>query len=400
MTGARRGESVDAALDAIARAIKPLGVETIASADAYGRVTAKAVVACRAVPPVAMSAMDGFALRSADTALATVSAPARLAIYPAEVVAGVAATMLEPGSAIRISTGGAIPEGADCVIARERATRDGDWLVVGERCDAGRNVRSAGEDFAPGATVIAAGRPVTPAAIGGMIASGVAALAVRRHPAVALLATGSEFADGAALDSNGPMVRALAHEAGVEIDLIGPVADRVEAIDAALDRAAGHDLILSSGGVSGGDHDLVRAALERRGARIVFHGLPMRPGKPILFAILADGRPFVGLPGNPVAAIVGFRFFVTAVLRAMLGLAPERGEQVDVTVAAREGVTMFLRARLGPQLIGPRTVDIDLDQRSHVLSSVIAADCWLRVDIVGGRRRTVAYPLAASLFAP
>jgi molybdopterin molybdotransferase len=391
--------SVDAALDAIVREVALLGVETVAPADAYGRVTAEPVLARRDVPPFAMSAMDGFVLRSADTRQAAVSAPARLIVERGEIAAGAAGRTLRPGCAIRISTGGAIPDGADCVVARERAALDDDMLVIVEPCDAGRNVRPAGEDFAPGVAVLEAGMPVSPAAIGGMVASGVGALAVRRRPRVALLSTGSEFvAEGAvAVDSNGPMIRALGREAGVDIDLVGPVADRIEAIGAVLDRARDHDLVLSSGGVSGGDYDLVRSALERRGARVVFHGLPMRPGKPILFAILADGRPFIGLPGNPVAAMVGFRFFVTAALRAMLGLAPERGEPVDLAVPVRDGTTLFLRGRIGPQRVGARTVDIGLNQRSHVLSSVIAADCWLRCDLAGGTPRTIAYPLAALL---
>jgi molybdopterin molybdotransferase len=192
------------------------------------------------------------------------------------------------------------------------------------------------------------------------------------------------------VDSNAPMIAACAQAFGLPCDFLGAAADQAEAIDRLLDRASECDILLSTGGVSAGDLDLVRDRLEARGAMVYFHGVRMRPGKPILFARLADGRPYFGLPGNPVAALTGFRFFVVPALRRLLGLPEEKGEPVECTAAPRSDCTLILRGRR----VTPSAVDCDLDQRSHVLSSTLAADCWIKLRENG---EAEAFPLVGRL---
>jgi molybdopterin molybdotransferase len=172
--------------------------------------------------------------------------------------------------------------------------------------------------------------------------------------------------------------------------LHGTIPDTVNGVRAAFDLASEGpaEMILSIGGVSNGRHDLVRLALEQMGAEILFHGLAMRPGKPLLFALLPDGRPFFGLPGNPLAALVGFRFFVAAAARRLMGSAPELGSPLAEPPPGREGITLFLRGRRTPSGVVPLE-----NQRSHMMSSLINADCWIRADLAEGNARAVVFPL-------
>jgi len=367
---------VDDALALIREHCAPVSSEVIVAEETLGRVLADPVIAQRNVPAFRASAMDGYALWNADLG----SAP----IICGDVAAGDWPDALPVGHAVAISTGAPVPERADRIVPRERARIDHGRLRVDPAPECGPNIRQIGEDMKAGVPLASGGTVITADIIGAMIAGGVERVAVRRRPAVGLLSTGSEFTGGDAgarvIDSNGPMIAACA--AGLDLDVrqLGAVADDVARIDAALDGAERCDVVVSTGGVSIGDHDCVRRAIERRGARILFHGLAMRPGKPILSAVLPDGRLFFGLPGNPVAALVGFRFFVTAAFRSLLGLDPEQGIAVQADVEGREATTLFLRARVTHSSAGIATVDTMLDQRSHILSSVNAADGWLRVD--------------------
>jgi len=378
------------ALEIIRAAIEPIETEIVPTSDAFGRVAAAQVDARRNVPGFAMSAMDGFALRSGDTG----SAPVRLRqVRP--VYAGDRAPPLEIGTAAPIATGAPIPEGADAVLVREQAEMDGDWLVVRRPVEKNRNVRQTGEDMVAGGRVLDAGAFLSPHAVGALAAFGVDRVEVRRRPRIGLISTGTELSGlgegtGVAglIDSNAPMIAACAQALRLPATFLGRAPDQAAAIDLLLDRSEGSDLVLSTGGVSAGDLDLVRGRLEARGARILFHGVRMRPGKPLLFALLADGRPYFGLPGNPVAALVGFRFFVIETLRAMLGLVPEQGRQVSCNADPREGTTLILRGR---RTDDPAVVDCALDQRSHVLSSTLHADCWVRLGEEDGKAQ--AFPM-------
>ena len=368
--------SVDQGLQLIHGHCRLLAAEDIGVDAALGRVLAVPSMAQRDVPGVHASAMDGYAVRDADLG----SRPK----ISGDIAAGGAPRALPPGEAMRISTGAPVPAGADRIVAREWARMENGRLVVDPSCCHGANIRLAGEDMTAGAMLLPAGAMITPDRIGALLAAGVTGVAVRRLPTVALLSTGSELAtadpDARVIDSNGPMIAAAVAGLGLAARRFGAVADDPAMIDAVLDQTM-EDIVISSGGVSVGEHDLIRSAIERRGATILFHGLAMRPGKPILFAVLPDGRLFFGLPGNPVAALVGFRFFVTAALRFLLGLEREDGIEARLDMDGRPATTLFLRARTSRSRDGSLCIETaGLDQRSHVLSSVAAADSWLRVD--------------------
>jgi len=390
--------SVDAALAIIWNSLVPLGTETIATDEAFGRVTATPQRARRDVPGFPMSAMDGFAMASAATQAASDSAPAAFRLVE-PIYAGSWPTPLESGTAAPIATGAPVPAGADAVLVREQAEIEGDRLLLRRPLEPLRNVRQTGEDMVAGREILGAGTILSPQAVGALAAFGIDRLEVRSQPRIGLISTGSELGgigekigEAGLIDSNAPMIAACAQALGLPSIFLGRAADQAAAIDLLLDGSGACDLVLSTGGVSAGDLDLVRGRLEARGARILFHGVRMRPGKPILFALLADGRPYFGLPGNPVAALVSFRFFVAHALRRMLGLAAEHGERVSCNAEPREGTTLILRGR---RMANPGRVDCTLDQRSHVLSSTLLADCWVKLAENGASAE--AFPIVARL---
>ncbi len=389
--------SVADALDLIERHIPLSAPRRIAvGAGAAGHVIAAQVYAALASPPFDCSAMDGFALASGATQSATPSRPLSLALAD-DIPAGGRPKALPAGTAAPISTGAPVPDGADSVVASEGCHVADGRLEITEAVAAGRNIRRRGEDVSVGRRVAAEGTTLSPELIGALLAYGVSKVAVRRLPRVAILATGSELAANACsglpprIDSNGPMIGAMCHSLGLRYRLAGPVPDDLNLLCRQFRSqtdAPRADFLISTGGVSGGRHDLVREALDTIGARILFHGVAMRPGKPILFALLPDGRPFFGLPGNPVAAIVGFRFFVLAAIRRMLGLGRERGELVDGVGAARPGVTLFLR---GYRKDGDGGLEIYTDQRSHAMGSVVTSNCWVRLEDHLGASRALCF---------
>jgi len=390
--------SFDEALAVIWRAIAPPGTESVAVDDAFGRVTATALRARRDVPRFPVSAMDGYALQSADSLSASTAAPVALRLV-GPVFAGHSPAPLMSGTAAPIATGAPLPPGADAVLVRERAELVDGQLLVRNAVEPQKNVRQTGEDMIAGAEIMRSGTVLTPHAIGALAAFGIDRLDVWLRPRIGLISTGSELSgigqattDAGLIDSNAPMIAACARALGLPCAFLGRALDQSEAIDLLLDGASAADIVISTGGVSAGDLDLVRRRLEARGAEILLHGVRMRPGKPILFARLADGRPYFGLPGNPVAALTGFRFFVVHALRRMLGLAPEEGEHVTCNVEARPDCTLLLRGRYTSD---PSRIDCGLDQRSHVLSSTLLADCWVRLGEGGAIAE--AFPVVARL---
>lgn len=390
--------SFEEALAVIWHAIAPLGTESVAVDHAFGRVTATALRARRNVPRFPVSAMDGYALQSADSLSASPAVPVVLQLVE-PVFAGRSPTPLMPGTAAPIATGAPLPAGADAVLVRERAELVEGQLLVRSAIDALKNVRQTGEDTMAGAEIMGPGTVLTPHAIGALAAFGIDRLDVWRRPRMGLISTGSELSgvgqvtgDAGLIDSNAPMIAACARALDLPCVFLGRAVDQAEAIDLLLDGASAADIVLSTGGVSAGDLDLVRRRLEARGAEILLHGVRMRPGKPILFARLADGRPYFGLPGNPVAALTGFRFFVVHALRCMLGLAPEPGESVTCNAEGRPDCTLLLRGR---RTADPSRIDCGLDQRSHVLSSTLLADCWVKTS--EGGATTEAFPIVARL---
>jgi len=312
--------SVDEALARILARVEPLETETVMLAEAAGRVLAEDAVATVDLPGFPSSAMDGFALRSADT-------PGALAVVGHVAAGRPSEQALAPGQAMSISTGGVVPDAADAVIQIELVETGGPTLRVPERVEVGTNIRPRGGDIANGVRVLAAGTLISPSRLAALAAGGVAEPRCARRPRVAILSTGTELRPpgarleaGQIYESNGLMLASLFAGAGALVNRGEPVADDEDAHRTALERALEADVVVTSGGVSVGEHDLVRRTLAELGAEEDFWGVAMRPGKPLAFSV--RGRTLVfGLPGNPVSALVGGLLFVLPALRALQGLA-------------------------------------------------------------------------------
>ncbi|MEA1673885.1 gephyrin-like molybdotransferase Glp [Nitrospirillum sp. BR 11163] len=300
--------SVDQARDRLLRTLVPVAaVETVALDAADGRVLARDVVAAISLPPFAQAAMDGYALDHRDVAGA--ASPVRLPLS-GRVAAGAAPGPLLPGTAVRIFTGAPLPQGADTVLMQEEAVLDGDVLLAPSGLIPGRHCRAVGEDMAAGTMALPAGRRLSPAAVALAAALGERALAVRTPLTVALLSTGDEvrpagepLAPGAIHDANGPLLTALLRRLGCRVVPAGIVGDDRDALTTALSSLKA-DMILSSGGVSAGEEDHVKAAVAALGG-IDFWRLALKPGKPLAFGRVG-ATPFLGLPGNPFAAFAAF----------------------------------------------------------------------------------------------
>jgi molybdopterin molybdotransferase len=354
-------------------------------------VLAEDVVSTLDVPPADNSAMDGYAMRVADVPMAGTVLP-----ISQRIAAGHPGTPLQPGTAARLFTGAPVPEGADAVVMQEQCE-----AVAGEGLGAvrlqvvpsdGQNIRRRGEDVARGHVVLRAGRRLDPGAIGLAAAVGAASLRVAARPRVALFSTGDELVmpgeplpPGAIYNSNRFMLRALLEGQGAQVTDLGNVPDRLDATRAALrEAAAGHDLIVSSGGVSVGEEDHLKAALAEEG-RLDLWSLAIKPGKPLAFgAVRRAGRAddatwFLGLPGNPVSSYVTFLLFVRPVLLRMQGVAdvaPAAFEmRADFAWPKPDPRREFLRARRNAQ----GGLDLYPNQGSGVLTSVAWADGLVEV---------------------
>jgi molybdopterin molybdotransferase len=318
--------SVEQAVALIAARVAPLAGEAMATLpEALGRVLARDLVAPLPLPPFANSAVDGYAFRHADLAPGGAT-ELRLA---GRIAAGEAGMPLGPGGAARIFTGAPLPAGADTVLMQEDAGLGGDGLLVPPGLPAGANARAAGEDVAAGAVALPAGSLLGPAEIGLAAALGFAALPLRPLLRVGVFSTGDELAaPGAALgpaqtyDSNRFTLMGLLRRLPVAVSDLGILADRRGATATALAAAAArHDLLLTSGGVSMGEEDHVRAALESVG-RLVFWRLAVKPGRPAAMGMIG-GTPVIGLPGNPVAAVVTFLHLARPLVLRRAGALPQ-----------------------------------------------------------------------------
>ncbi len=341
----------DTALTRLLALAAPLPTENPGVADCAGQYLAADLAALLTQPAADLSAMDGYALRFAEL-------PGPFRIVREAAAGRPLARPLAPGEAARIFTGAHVPEGADTVAVQEDAVVSGD--LVSFPADgpphAGAHIRRRGLDFAAGAPLARAGDRLSPALLGLLAAAGHATLAVHRRPRVALISTGDELVPpgtrpgpGQIVGSNGPMIAALLRQAGAEISDLGLMADRPEALADAIGRAAGADLLVTIGGASVGDHDLVKPALEAAGAGIDFWKVAIRPGKPLLAGRLGDAV-VVGLPGNPVSAFVCARLFLWPLLRRMSGDTAPADRPIHAIVrqdlAANGPRRHFIRAHL------------------------------------------------------
>lgn len=343
-------EAVARILDALAD-VAPLPPERVPLREALGRALAEDVSAGRALPPFDNSQMDGYALRASDAARAGTRLPVAFEIFAGSGMP----PPLPPGACCRVYTGAPLPAGADSVEMQEEVSRQGAHARFRRPAEVGRYVRLAGVDVALGAVALARGTTVDPGAIGLAAALGRAELAVHRRPRVGLLTTGDEIvpvdrapAPGQIVDSNSHALAAACLDAGAVATVLPIARDARASLDAALAAAEGLDALVSTGGVSVGEKDLVKSALEAMGTRLDFWRVAMRPGKPIAFG--RRGRMAVfGLPGNPASALVTFELFVRPGLRFLAGL-PGRGRAVlPARLATRfekpAGLTHYLRSR-------------------------------------------------------
>lgn len=345
----------DALARILATAEHPLEAESVALADALGRRLATDLAAMRTQPPRAVSAMDGYALRAADIA----SVPSRLKVVGVSAAGHGFGGVVGPGEAARIFTGAPVPDGADTILIQEDAEAGDGFVTALASEPQGRYVRRAGLDFAAGDVLLKAGRRMGPAELALAAAMNHATLPVVRRPRVAILATGDELVSLGAepgpdqiVASNNFAVGAYARQAGAEVVDLGIAGDDFAALEAAIRRARDvkADVLVTLGGASVGDHDLVQTALTREGMELGFWRIAMRPGKPFMHGRIGDMR-ILGLPGNPVSAIVCAVLFLSPLVRSLSG-DPEAG--ADATRPATLGADLpendqrqdYLRATL------------------------------------------------------
>ncbi|WP_428484612.1 molybdopterin molybdotransferase MoeA [Rhodopila sp.] len=371
--------TVEEARGRILSALRPTPAEVVALAGAWNRVTAEPVVARLTQPPADVSAMDGYALRAADG-----TPHASLSVIGAAPAGHPFAGIVGAGQAVRLFTGSVVPAGADAVLLQEDATRDGDSVRVNEAVTGGRHIRRAGQDFAAGDAVIPAGRRLTARDIGLAAAANHPWLVVHRPPRVAILATGDEIAlpgepipPGGIVSSNSHALAALVRAGGGEAIVLPVARDDDAAIGAVADQVLGMDMLVTTGGASVGDHDLVIAALQARGMTLDFWQIAMRPGKPLLFGQLG-ATPVLGLPGNPVSALVCAILFLLPALARLSGLAvappPVSAAVLGATVKANDQRADHLRATIVVESDGQLVVTPFPVQDSAMLRRLALAD--------------------------
>ena len=376
--------SVDDARTRMLAEVEALPAERVAIGEAVGRVLAEAVAAVRDQPPFRASAMDGWAVRAADT-------PGRLRIVGESAAGHGYEGAAAAGEAVRIFTGAAVPDACDAIVIQEDAEREGDLVAVPE-VRPGANLRPAGGDFRAGEALLKAGDRIDPWRLSLAAAAGRAELSVARRPRVALFSTGEEIVEAPAqpgpfqiYDSGSLALAALARGWGAEVSRARPVRDDLEATVEAL-RAAEGDLVVTVGGASVGDHDLVRAAGEALGLSLRVASVAVRPGKPTFFGVLADGRRMLGLPGNPASAMVCAELFLRPLIAAFQGADPALpmiSAKLAAPLPANGNREHWMRAKL-EFADGAVSVRAYRDQDSSLVSVFAASDALLR-RLVGAR---------------
>ena len=375
--------TVDEARKQILDAIPRLDLERVAILDALGRVIGEDVFAPRSLPPVDNSAMDGYAVRSADTAGAAPDRPAILDVVE-DIPAGVLPQKaIGPGQAARIMTGAPLPEGADAVVRMEDTAKDGTRVRIFAAVTGGTDIRYTGENVRQGERVIPGGTVIRPAEVGMLASLGRSFVGVHQRPLVAILATGDELVDidddpagWKIVSSNSYATAAQVRACGAVPMQLGIARDRKEDLLRKFQAAARADLIISSGGVSVGDYDLVKDVMKEAGNRMQFWQVAMRPGKPLAFGSI-HGVPLFGLPGNPVSSMVSFEQFVRPAILKMTGHEHLSRRVVKAVleeeVAKVKGLRYFVRARIrkdSDRYLASTTGD----QGSGILRSMVRAN--------------------------
>ncbi len=370
---------VEEALARITGALAPVGLEYVNIACAHGRVLAQDVVSNRTQPPFAVSAMDGYAVRAADV----LQVPVRLAVTGQAPAGGAFAGIVEAGQAVRIFTGAPVPQGADTIIIQENTEAAGAQVLVTQPAAAGKHIRAEGLDFRAGDVMLRAGRRLGARDVALAAAMNVPWLAVRRRPRIALLSTGDELVRPGEragpqqiISSNALGLAAMITACGGEAIDLGIAADNREELLSLARGARGADMLITLGGASVGDHDLVQSVLGEAGLKVDFWKVAMRPGKPLIFGHL-DKVPMLGLPGNPVSAMVCGLLFVRPAIAALLGQAGggdhTRAAILGSDMAPNDNRQDYVRARLSVDGVAtPFAV-----QDSAMLSSLAQAGCLI-----------------------
>ena len=372
---------VEEALERVKAAFGPLPAEQVSVAEALGRVLADDVEARVTQPPAAVSAMDGYAVRAADVA----EPPVVLRTIGEAPAGGAYEGTVGPGEAVRIFTGGPVPDGADAIVIQEDTESQDDRVTVRVSAPEGNYIRPAGLDFSAGVVGLRAGRRLTVRDVGLAAAMNVPWLAVRRKPRVALLATGDEIVRPGdpvgphqIVSSNTLALAALVTEAGATPIDLGIARDNEDSLRRMAAAAAGADLLVTSGGASVGERDLVQQVLGKVGLELDFWRIAMRPGKPLMFGRIGS-TPLLGVPGNPVSALVCGLLFLRPAIGVMLGVEDEQPAAETAVLGCDLGANDrrqdYLRARLerGPE--GELVAIPFPRQDSSMLSTLVAAGC-------------------------
>jgi molybdopterin molybdotransferase len=373
--------SVEEATARIVAAFAPLPAETVSIAAALGRVLAEDVVARITQPPADVSAMDGYAVRATDVA----KVPVTLRLVGMAPAGGAFDGTVEAGQCVRIFTGGPVPRGADAIVIQEDVVATGDQIAIKESVPRGRYVRPAGLDFRTGDTGIKAGRMLGARDVALAAAMNHPWLKVRRKPRIAILATGDEvvmpgepIGPNQIVSSNGLALCALVSASGGEPFQLGVAPDSSDALQGFADGARNADLLITTGGVSVGEHDLVRSALSAKGLAVDFWQIAMRPGKPLMFGRIGN-TPVLGLPGNPVSSFVCATLFARPAIAAMLGQKTAQAATQKAVLGRdlepNDRRQDYLRATLQTDA-GGRLIATPFDrQDSSMLATLTRADC-------------------------
>ena len=374
---------VASALEQILSGIGSPAEEMVSVFAADGRVLTRDLVAMFTQPPFAASAMDGYAVYGQDAA----PVGARWTVVGESAAGRGFAGRVGPGEAVRIFTGAPVPADCATVVIQEDVARDGDVIVATDATASGANIRRAGNDFTQGDVLLKRGHRLDPHALTLAAAMGHGEVPVARCPVVAILATGDELVPPGArpgpdqiVSSNPAGIAALVVRAGGVPLQLGIVADRMADLRAAIAQARGADILITIGGASVGDHDLVGPALKEEGIDLAFWKVAIRPGKPLMFGRL-DATRVMGLPGNPVSALITARVFLVPLIHALLGIEPE-ARDLETAILSQpleaNGPRLHLmRAKLGRDASGALTVTPMPSQDSSLLSALVEADCLI-----------------------